>query len=633
MSADTLIAETEEATSWRRRLHPVAIQDFVTQLMYRDVFGVRVGVLVLIFPLFIASMGMSVTSRQGWNHPPDSRYYLTMMARDMGHSLPSSIKLEQQVSPNTHLAPWYFANNDPTWQLARTRILYPVLSIPFVRLWGLSGGSLVLPVLGDVLFLWAIARVLQRLYGPAVAVIVTGAFSLVNPIWGFSWAGTDTLAMGLTAVLVASFPIGRRAARSQLAWIGIMALFIPLTRQVGVLVPAMAGAGWLWALVRERTWRNRWLSSLVVASAVTLATQVASMLLAKTDTGGVLSRGQTTTWGVVRQFIHFLKIVTEEACTYMWHSDRTLYALLIAAGVTVVVRIKSDAAAVFFGAVCATYVITAGVGYSTLMRYEMIMFPAAAVAAGELVSLLVGDRATNVPAELEALETTAPGTTRSRSRFSLIPALAANPAGRFMGLHLPRTERYRPQLLAGGVVFAVVVGISIPGSWSSSISAPASPSIAAAQGTQSYAVRPLAKPGAEVTLRTAFDQAAALAVDKAGLEGTFDWVHQLRFRPMAPDQLGWNQRDKDGTYVLYPNSLGQDLNGMESFGRAISLDRTVRDDTVKILSRQVSRYGEDVVFTVEDTSGHLHRGTATTLYPIWNKGDAGNLTSLIFDAS
>ncbi|WP_194913653.1 hypothetical protein [Catenulispora rubra] len=635
MSADTLIAETEEATSWRRRLHPVAIQDFVTRLMYRDVFGVRVGVLVLIFPLFVASMAMSVTSRQGWNHPPDSRYYLTMMARDMGHSLPSSIKLEQQVSPGTHIAPWYFADNDPTWQLARTRILYPVLSIPFIWLWGLSGGSLMIPVLGDVLFLWAIARVLQRLYGPAVAVIVTGAFSLVNPIWGFSWAGTDTLAMGLTAVMVASFPIGRRAAPSHLAWIGLMALFIPLTRQVGVLAPAMAGAGWLWALARERTWRNRWLSTLVVTSAVTVATQVISMMLAKTDTGGVLSRGQTTTWGVIRQFVHFLKIVTQEACTYMWHSDRTLYALLIAAGITVVIRFKSDAAAVFFGAVCATYVITAGVGYSTLMRYEMIMFPAAAVAAGELVSLLVGDRATKAsdPSEApETPETTTPVTTPSR--FGLIPALAATPPGRFLGLHLPRAERYRPQLLAGGALFAIVVGISIPGSWSSSIDAPASPSLAAAQGTQSYAVHPLAKPGAEVTLRTAFDQAFALAVDKGGLEGAFDWVHQIRYRPLAPDQLGWSQRDKkDGTYVLYPNSLGQDLTGMEAFGRAISLDRTVRDDTIKILTRQVNPYGEDVVFTVEDTSGHVHRGTASTVYPIWNKGDAGNLTSLIFDAS
>ena len=267
MSADTVTAEPEEAAPSTGRLRLAEIQDFVARQMHRDFLGVQVGVLVLIFPMFVATMGLQITSRQGWNHPPDSRYYLTMMARDMGHSLPYSIKMERHISPSTHLSPWYFADNDPTWQMVRTRILYPVLSLPFVRLWGLSGGSLAVPVLGDVLFLWAIARVLQRLYGPAVAVIVGGAFSLVNPIWGFSWAGTDTLALGLTAVMVANLPIARRIGKANLAWIGIMTVFIPLTRQVGVLAPAMAGAGWLWTLVRERrgvtggsarSWSPRW---------------------------------------------------------------------------------------------------------------------------------------------------------------------------------------------------------------------------------------------------------------------------------------------------------------------------------------------------------------------------------------
>ena len=629
MSADTVIAEPEQAVPWSRRLRLDAIQDFVARQMHRDFLGVQVGVLVLIFPLFVASMGLSVTSRQGWNHPPDSRYYLTMMARDMGHSLPYSIKMEHQISPSTHLAPWYFADNDPTWQMVRTRLLYPVLSIPFIRLWGLSGGSLAVPVLGDVLFLWATARVLQRLYGPAVAVIVTGAFSLVQPIWAFSWAGTDTLALGLTAVMVANLPIARRIGRANLAWIGIMAVFITLTRQVGVLAPAMAGAGWLWELVRERKWRNRWFGSLVVTSAVTLVLQLLTMMLVKTDAAGIISRGQTGYWGVFRQFVHYLKIVTEEACTYMWHNDRILYALLIAAGVTVVVRLKTDAAAVFFGAVCATYVITAAVGYSSLMRYEMIMFPAAAVAAGELVSRVLGIHLVKLPAQAESPEN---ARSTKRSRLNPVPMLAGTSAGRILGLHLPRAERYRPQLLGGAVALAIVVGISIPGSWGSSVDAPTSPSIAAAQGRESYAVKPLATPGAEVTLQAAFYQAAAITQDKAGFEGTFDWVHGFRFRPMAPDQLGWNQRDKDGTYLTHPNSLGEDLAGTEAFGRAISLDHTVVARTVKILSRQVSPYGEDVVFTVEDGDGKVHRGTATTLYPIWNKKDPGLVTSLIFDA-
>jgi len=648
MSADTVITEPEEAVPWRGRLRWAAIQEFVTRQMHRDFLGVQVGVLVLIFPMFVATMGLQVTSRQGWNHPPDSRYYLTMMARDMGHSLPYSIKMERHISPSTHLAPWYFADNDPTWQMVRTRILYPVLSLPFVRLWGLSGGSLAVPVLGDVLFLWAIARVLQRLYGPAVAVIVAGTFALVKPDFDFSWAGTDTLALGLTAILVANLPIERRIGKANLAWIGLITVFIALTRQVGVLAPAMAGAGWLWALVRERTWRNRWLGSLVVTSAVTLFIQALTMMLVKTDTAGIISRGQTTYWGIIRQFVHYLKVVTVEACTYMWHTDRILYALLIAAGVAVVVRLKSDAAAVFFGAACATYVITAALGFSAYMRYEMIMFPAAAIAAGELVSFLIGSYVVKEPTKREPATGAesaegadgadgsgeAPATAPAKRRFTLgvVPALARTSAGRFLGFDQPRAERYRPQLLGGFVVLAVVIGVSIPGSWSSSISAPASPSLAAAQGTAPYAVPPLAKPAAEVTLQAAFDQAAAISLDKAGFDGTFDWVHDFRYRPLEPDQPGWGQRAKDGTFVIHVNSLGEDLDGGEAFGRAISLDRTVVSNSVRVISRQVSAYGEDVVFTVKDKAGALHQGTATTLYPIWNPKDPGLVTSLVFDA-
>lgn len=630
MSTDTVIVDSEEAVSGGRRPSLLAIQVFLARQLHRDLFGVRVGVLILIFPMFAATLALQITSRQMWNHPPDSRYYLPMISRDMGHSLPDSIHIDQSISPAWHLAPWYFADSDPTWQMVRTRILYPVLSIPFVWLWGLSGGSLALPVLGDVLFIWAIARVLQRLYGPAVAVIVAGTFSIVKPDFDFAWAGTDTLALGLIALLVANLPIERRIGRANLAWIGILSVAIALTRQVGVLLPAMAGAGWLWSLLRERTWRNRWLGSLVVTSSVTLVIQALTTMLVKTDTAGIISRGQTTYFGVVRQFVHYLKVVTIEACTYMWHTDRILYALLIAAGVGLVLRVKSDAAAVFLGAAASTYLITAALGFSAYMRYEMMMFPAAAIAAGELVSFLLGSYLVKAPPQPDPDQE---NPAKPGFRLGLVPALARTAPGRFLGFDQPRTDRYRPQLLGGFVVLAVVVGVSIPGSWGSSVAAPATNSVAAAQGSQSYAVPPLATPGAEVTLKAAFDQAAAISLDKIGFDGTFDWVHDFRYRPMEPDQPGWGQRAKDGTYVIHVNSLGEDLDGGEAFGRALTLDRTVVSTTVKIVTRHVSQWGEDVVFTVQDSSGHSHRGTATTLYPIWNAKDPGLVTSLVFDAS
>ncbi|MFL6113018.1 MAG: hypothetical protein ACJ786_16925 [Catenulispora sp.] len=635
MSEDTALAMTEEA------VHPPSPEPSadapgaLVRLLRWNVFGVRLGVLLLLFPMFVVTMWMQVNGRHQWNHPPDSRYYLPMISRDMGHSLVDAIRLEREVSPNWGLAPWYFADNDPTWQLARTRVLYPVLSIPFVWIWGLSGGSLAVPILGDVLFLWAVARVLQRLYGPAVALLVAGMCSLVQPIWGFSWAGTDSLAMGLAAVIVATLPIERRIGRANLAWLGALTLFIALTRQVGVLAPAMTGAGWLWALARERTWRNRWLGSFAVTSIVAVASQALLMSVAKTDTAGVVGRGETTYWGILRQFIHSLKVVTQEATTYMWHQDRMLYALLAAAGVTVLVRFASDAAAVFVGAVGATYLLTAGIGFSTLMRYEMIMFPAAAVAAGSLVSLVLGD---HLPPAARPEAVTAAGAGTSRAATWVPPAWRAaaaaaadSPVGRFLGLHLPRPDRWKPQVILSSAALVTVLAVSIPGSWPSAVAAPASPSFAAAQGSADYAVTPLAEPPAEVTLKAAFAQAAAAAVQQASLQGSFDWVHAIRYRPLSPDQPGWAARAADGTAITHVNSLGMDVASMEAFGNAISLNRTVLPDTVRILERQPSAYGQDVVFTVKDKSGGTHRGTATTLYPIWNAKDPGIVTALVFD--
>jgi hypothetical protein len=635
MSAETVVADTKEtvAEPRRGRVPRRSIPSLISPLLGRDVFGVRLGVLLLIFPVMLTSLALQLVSRQSWNHPPDSRYYVAMMARDMGYSWAHSVHAELQVAPDNHLSPWYFADNDPTWQMVRTRLLYPALSIPFVWLWGLSGGSMAIPVIGTVLFLWAVARVLQRLYGPGVAVVVAGGFSLTVPVNGFTWAGTDTLAMGLAAVIVANLPIERRIGKANLVWLGAASLFIALTRQVGVLAPAMAGAGWLWVLVRERSWRNRWLGSLVVTAAVTFVVQVLSMTLVNANTAGVISRGQTTYWGVFRQFVHYMKVVTEQACTYMWHTDRMLYALLIAAGISLLARFASDATAVFIGAVASTYIITAGVGFSGYMRYEMIMFPAAAIAAGQLVQLVIGDYLPQPvgAVDLEAADDALPKPARRRS-LGLISSLAATAPGRFLGLNQPRRDRWKPQLILNSAVLAIVIGISLDGSWSSAAAAPASPSYAAAQGGSGYAVRPLARPTAEQSMRVFFDQAVGLAHDVDQLQGALDWTHAMRYRPTAPDQPGWGTRDKDGTAVVNPNSMGQDLSMAEAYGRGLSLDSTVKPDTVKILSRQVSQYGEDVVFTIEDKSGVVHQGTATFLYPIWNKKDPATVTSLVFDA-
>ena len=316
----------------------------------------------------------------------------------------------------------------------------------------------------------------------------------------------------------------------------------------------------------------------------------------------------------------------------MWHNDRMLYALLIAAGISVLARFGSDATAVFVGAVASTYVITAGVGFSGFMRYEMVMFPAAAVAAGGLVQLALGDHLRHpVGASAGAANPRRPG--RALGSPTVVVALALTKPGRFLGLHLPTPgplEAAAAPQLAGPGGRHRRLARTAPGP--PTVTAPASPSFAAAQGGSGYAVKPLAKPPADQTLRILFAQAIGIAHDNANLQGALDWTHAMRYQPDRPRPARL-ARPRQGRHRRgQPQLHGPGHDMAEAYGRGLSLNSTVKPDTVKILSRQVSAYGEDVVFTVQDTSGKVHQGTRDHAVPDLEQEGRTTVTSMVFDS-
>ncbi|MBW8806804.1 MAG: hypothetical protein JF587_23550 [Catenulisporales bacterium] len=570
----------------------------VAGLWRHDLLGVRLGVLAVVLPAVLLTMAHTLGTRGVWLHPPDSRYYLTMTSRDMGHGISDAITRTRAVT-EWRLAPWYFAANDPTWQLVKTRGLYPVLSVPFVWPAGLKNGTVYVPCLAVVAFCWATARVTQRLYGPAVAALVTGAFGITATVAQLIWATTDALALALSAVLVANLPIERRIARANLVWLAAAGGALALTRQVGVLAPAMAVAGWAWALVRDRTWRNRWLGAAVVTIVVAGGMQLLLGMVAHVDTQGVVTHGQTTPGGVAEQLLSNLRTVTTGDLHYMWTEDRVLYALLAAAALMTVLRITKDLAAVFLGALSASCVLTAAVGFSAAMRYEVIMFPAAAVAAGGFAAWALDQTGLPFPLVREP---------------ELEPDLSRG--------------MWIPQAAGCAVVLGACALVTAFGGSRSTVAAPASPSYAAAQGGQPYAAQPLAHPGAEVTLKAALTQ--ALTVIKYGddLEGPFDWVHDLRYRVRTPDDPNYTRRSPDGTTITRVNAMtGPET---KSFAETITFGGTVQPDTVRIEDRQTTPYGEDVTFSVRDNAGVRHTGTATTLYPIWSATEPGLVTALVY---
>ena len=152
-----------------------------------------------------------------------------------------------------------------------------------------------------------------------------GAFASRTTIPQELWATTDMLALALAPVVVANLPIERSIGPANLVWLGAATVFLALTRQVGVLAPAMAAAGWLWAWIRERRFRNRWLGAALVTVAVAVAAQFATALVGHIDTGSILAKNQTTSGGALGQFFRNVGTVSSADNTYMWNSDRVLY--------------------------------------------------------------------------------------------------------------------------------------------------------------------------------------------------------------------------------------------------------------------------------------------------------------------
>lgn len=588
-----------------------------------DLLGVRLGVLALVVPVAALSAAYVYASRGLWLHPPDSRYYMTMMARDQGDAVPEAIARARAVA-GWRLAPWYFAGNDPTWQLVKVRVLYPFLSVPFVVLFGLGPGSLVVPGLSLLTFVWVTAAVLQRLYSPAVAVIVVGAFAVTTTIPLQLWATTDLLTLALSAVLVANLPIERRIGPGHLVWLGTAAVLIALTRQVGVLAPAMAAVGWLWAWIRERRFRNRWLWAAVVTVAAAGLTQIATTLVAHIDTEGIVARGQTTAGGAFRQFFRNAAHISHADNQYMWKADRVLYLILGAAFVMALVKFGRDFAAVFIGALIATYVLVAATGLASDMRYEMILFPAAAVSAGAFVAWVLDQRGSPFDARRRSGRSAGIGAgprhgTASRPDYEDDDARDDVPSPVWI-----------PQFVGCSVFLIACLVVSALGGSRSTIPAPASPSAAAAQADRTYTPQPVATPPAEVTLRSALTAALDVAGGKpeSELDTPFDWVHELRYRPTGPGDPNWTRRGADGTTITRRNAMSSAE--AVAFSNSLTFGRTVDPATLRIVHRTTSRYGEDVEFEVSDTSGGVHRGTATTMYPVWDPKEPGLVTSLVY---
>jgi hypothetical protein len=608
---------SEGASTRRRRWRP-------EWLRRRDILGVdAVVALLLVIPLGI---GLAAHMRWGSLYPPDSRYYVTMALRDMGQSPADALNGQLKVT-GWPAESWYFSSSDPVWRMVQPRMLYPLMSVPFVWMFGAPVGMAVVPALSMAVAVLAGARLVQRFYGPFAALAAAGIFAATGVSTWLSMAITDPLAVALVAVILLRLPLGRRTSRRDLVWLALYAVLLCTTRQVAPMTAGLVCGGWLWTAMfvpedrprRLARLRNEWLAPAAIVAGISLAGQeafswaypydVTQQFLYASDRptlSGALLKLPSTAWSL-----------TQSEVLNMLQNDRYLLFLMAVPLLYVLLRFKDVKTGLFLGGLAGTSVLVVANGVPSGMRYESVLAPVAVLLVGALVHdlgpIALSGSGSEDPAGTERAEVPRPRgiTSPAASRRAVLPTA---------GL--------------AAICLTVVAGIvgwsATHGSRSVVGAVRTSPAAAAALAGSGHEVVPANQEPAALILQDGFSQATAMAANEGSwLYMIADWRHPIRYRPLAQTDPGWAFRAPDGTAIVRFGDFTQPQ--QIRFGSALSLRGTVDPRTLKVLTSHASRFGADLTFRVADDKGREHTGRATVLYPL-RPLVTGLITQLVFDS-
>lgn len=578
-----------------------------TRQVHRTVFGVDAFVLAVVLSLLI----LGLAAHLYWDKIffPDSRYYLVMAYRDMGDSAAGALRTQQKVT-GIPAASWYFAGSDPVWRMVQPRLLYPLLSVPFVWLAGPRLGMVVVPALSAVVAVIACARLTQRLYGPAVALFAAGALAASATVTDMVAALTDPLAMALVALLLLNLPIRKRMRGYDYLWLAVLSAALCMTRQTTPVVLGMAAAGAIWALMPARIGgadkpRRPWLLAAAVVSAVTVCGNLVSEMAAPYDaTNQFLLAGHQKTMSAA--IVHLPQMawqITRAEAALMVRTDVVLTMVAIGAALYAIIRIREVQAWLLAGAAAGTLALMVANGIPSFLRYESILIPVAGLCSAGLLQRCLP-------------ESLLRGSSPSR------PV----PARRHTPWPVPVSAAAAILLCGSGIAWSATHGsASLTGT------VPTAPASAAALADLPEAAAPVRTVSAQAVLRTALED-AELTYENGNVGDLIryvDWRHPLRYTPAGPGDPGWSARRPDGSAVIRYGDFIELAPATVAAGLIQSGQSVPR--SLEVSTRRVSRYGEDVTFTIADRLGHEHRGRATVLYPT-QPSSPGTITELVYDS-
>ena len=338
---------------------------------------------------FLVAWVASITTKP--LYAGDTRYYAATALRFAGYSRDDAYPLVVDYTARYH---WATPPPDVLfgYGLTAPRLIYPFLSAPFVRIFGIGGLSVVPALSLAALVALMFIAVAGRFGWRATLVPLILAAASTRIVYYMSAELTDGVTTALSAaILLVALRSGRLGVRRTAVVLVVLTTVMAFTRQA-TLVPALAfGLAWLALWARRRDWRNRWAVPALATAATTLVVQVAQSIVwpgfsqlhqleKVTGTESLLAAIK----GTPRLAYHVIR----GDLVFFARADVPVLLLIVAGCVSVVVLWRREESYLLLGSLVGSLVYNVSTGVSSGFRYEMQSLPYFALSIAALVSWL-----------------------------------------------------------------------------------------------------------------------------------------------------------------------------------------------------------------------------------------------------
>jgi hypothetical protein len=332
----------------------------------------RLAVAILSVLLLVMTVGIWLRFSQ---FSLDSRYYYAMSLRYSGVDRQTAYQMvidyQRKLWGNLYII--RPIDNIMDWGLTAPRVVYPLLSTPFVILFGVKGLE-VIPIIFTFLSLGMIHYYLTKRFNIAAASVTVGGLLLSTYVMRWSLGMlTESISifLGVVSLLFAYKYIESRKAWYLVA-LGAATLTSAFTRQATLIVAGAFVCAWLGAVILKKKntgWGVVALVNLIVSVGIQLI-QSALAPFSQLDQFLKVTHTNDLFHAILALPKLVAKILFKEIIWYL-KNDQVLLVLLAICVVAVFMNLAKTDSHLFIGAIAGTLLYAATNGSNTQFRYAL----------------------------------------------------------------------------------------------------------------------------------------------------------------------------------------------------------------------------------------------------------------------